>query len=58
MTALLPITAEATDVAIDKTARIYIAGHLGMVGSAIVRRLQQGGYSKLITRKAEADGRL
>ncbi len=34
----------------DKTAKIYIAGHRGMVGSAIVRRLQQGGYSNLITR--------
>ena len=35
---------------IDKTAKIYVAGHRGMVGSAIVRRLQQGGYSNLITR--------
>ena len=35
---------------IDKTAKIFIAGHRGMVGSAIVRRLQQGGYSNLITR--------
>lgn len=33
---------------IDK--KIYIAGHRGMVGSAIVRRLQQGGYSSLVTR--------
>ena len=40
----------ACNVAIDKTAKIYIAGHRGMVGSAIMRRLQQGGYSKLITR--------
>jgi GDP-L-fucose synthase len=37
-------------MAIAKTAKIYIAGHRGMVGSAIVRRLQQGGYSHLITR--------
>ena len=35
---------------IDKTAKIYVAGHRGMVGSAIVRRLQQGGYFNLITR--------
>ncbi len=35
---------------IDKTAKIFVAGHRGMVGSAIVRRLQQGGYSNLITR--------
>lgn len=30
--------------------KIYVAGHTGMVGSAIVRRLQQGGYTRLITR--------
>ena len=32
------------------TSKIYIAGHRGLVGSAIVRRLQQGGYSNFITR--------
>jgi len=37
-------------VAIGKNAKIYIAGHRGMVGSAIVRRLQQGGYANLVTR--------
>lgn len=31
-------------------SRIYVAGHRGMVGSAIGRRLQQGGYSNIITR--------
>lgn len=30
--------------------RIYIAGHRGMVGSAIIRRLQLGGYTNLVTR--------
>lgn len=35
---------------IAKDARIYVAGHRGMVGSAIVRRLQDGGYSNIITR--------
>ena len=35
---------------IDKNAKIYIAGHRGMVGSAIVRRLQQGAYTRLVTR--------
>jgi GDP-L-fucose synthase len=30
--------------------RIYIAGHRGMVGSAIVRRLRAGGYTDLLTR--------
>ncbi len=28
--------------------RVYVAGHGGMVGAAIVRRLQQAGYSNLI----------
>ncbi len=33
-----------------KHAKIYIAGHRGMVGSAIVRRLQAAGYANLLTR--------
>ncbi len=31
-----------------KNSKIYIAGHLGMVGSALVRRLQQAGYNNLL----------
>lgn len=34
----------------DKNSRIYVAGHRGMVGSAIVRRLKQDGYNNLILR--------
>jgi GDP-L-fucose synthase len=34
----------------EKNAKIYIAGHRGMVGSAIVRDLQNKGYSNLLTR--------
>ncbi len=34
----------------DKNAKIYVAGHRGMVGSAIVRELQRQGYSNIITR--------
>ena len=30
--------------------RIYVAGHRGMVGSALVRRLRAGGYSNLLLR--------
>lgn len=30
--------------------RIYVAGHRGLAGSAIMRRLQAGGYANLITR--------
>jgi GDP-L-fucose synthase len=40
----------------DQHARIYIAGHRGMVGSAIIRRLRAKGYERLITRRhAELD---
>ena len=34
----------------DKRARIYVAGHRGMVGSALVRRLAAGGYSNVLMR--------
>ncbi|MFA5004395.1 MAG: GDP-L-fucose synthase [Candidatus Saccharimonadales bacterium] len=34
----------------DKTAKIYVAGHKGLVGSAIVRRLQDEGYTSLLLR--------
>ena len=34
----------------DKNAKIYIAGHTGMVGSAILRRLQAGGYENFALR--------
>jgi len=37
-------------VSVDKTAKIFVAGHRGMVGSALVRRLQAGGYANLLTR--------
>lgn len=32
----------------DKNSKIYIAGHRGMVGSAILRKLQEEGYSNFI----------
>jgi GDP-L-fucose synthase len=34
----------------NKTARIFVAGHRGMVGSAICRRLESGGYGNVVTR--------
>ncbi|MGO6816537.1 GDP-L-fucose synthase family protein [Rhizobium brockwellii] len=34
----------------DKTSKIYVAGHRGMVGSAILRRLASAGYTNVITR--------
>jgi len=40
----------------DKAARIFVAGHRGMVGSALVRRLEQAGYRNVVTRnRAELD---
>ena len=40
----------------ELNSKIFIAGHRGMVGSAIVRNLSQNGYSNLITRtSAELD---
>jgi len=34
----------------DKNAKIYVAGHKGMVGSAIVRKLEKEGYHHIISR--------
>lgn len=46
-TQLMPLT---------KTAKIYVSGHSGMVGSAIVRQLKASGYSNIITKShAELD---
>ena len=40
----------------DKTARIFVAGHRGLVGSAVLRHLTAAGYTGLITRtRAELD---
>jgi GDP-L-fucose synthase len=37
-------------VQLKKSDKIFVAGHLGMVGSAMMRRLEAGGFSNLITR--------
>ena len=34
----------------DKTAKIYIAGHRGMVGSGLERKLRKEGYNNIVTR--------
>ncbi|MEX0729478.1 MAG: GDP-L-fucose synthase [Aquisalimonadaceae bacterium] len=40
----------------SKQQRIFVAGHRGMVGSAIVRKLQVSGYDQIVTRtRAELD---
>ncbi len=37
-------------MAINNKSKIYVAGHSGMVGSAIVRRLMRDGFENLILR--------
>jgi GDP-L-fucose synthase len=34
----------------EKNSRIYVAGHIGLVGSAICRRLRQEGFANLVSR--------
>lgn len=34
----------------EKNAKIYVAGHRGMVGSAILRELQRQGYTNFVLR--------
>jgi len=34
----------------QKDSKIYIAGHRGLVGSAIIRQLESRGFNNLITR--------
>ena len=33
---------------INKKSKIFVAGHKGMVGSAIIRKLKKKGFSKII----------
>jgi len=41
---------------ITKDAKIYVAGHRGMVGSALIRSLQSKGYSNIVSRtRSELD---
>ena len=37
-------------MALDKEAKIYVAGHRGLVGSAIWSNLQQRGHTNLVGR--------
>ena len=40
----------------EKSAKIYVAGHRGLVGSAIMRRLRAEGFENIVTRShAELD---
>ena len=37
----------------NKADKIYVAGHRGMVGSAIIRRLQKDGFTNVVTRTSK-----
>ena len=37
----------------DKQDKIYVAGHRGMVGSAIIRKLQKEGFNNIVTRTSK-----
>jgi GDP-L-fucose synthase len=41
---------QAEEMPLD--AKIYVAGHNGLVGSAVMKRLEQGGYTNIITRSS------
>jgi GDP-L-fucose synthase len=44
---MLPAVSQAM---MDKSEKIFVAGHRGMVGSALVRRLESEGFSNLLLR--------
>lgn len=41
---------KSKSLSMDKKSRIYVAGHRGMVGSALLRKLQKEGFENIITR--------
>lgn len=43
-------TRSMKSAALNKESKIFVAGHRGMVGSAIVRRLQAEGFTQILTR--------
>jgi GDP-L-fucose synthase len=43
-------TSPTEDSFMNKTSRIYLAGHTGLVGSALYRKLLNEGYTNIITR--------
>lgn len=47
------LTESSHHLIMDQNAKIFVAGHRGMVGSAIVRRLQRAGYQNVITRSRQ-----
>ena len=35
---------------LDRNKKIYVAGHRGLVGSALVRKLEKEGFTNIITK--------
>jgi len=51
-----PVKQNRNNLAMEKNSKIYVAGHRGLVGSALMRRFKKDGYKNLITRThAELD---
>ncbi len=44
------VSKKSINVKMQKNSKIYIAGHRGLVGSAILKNLQQKGYTNIVTR--------
>lgn len=42
--------ADTDSITLDKSAQIFVAGHRGLVGSAIVRKLQHLGFTNILVR--------
>jgi GDP-L-fucose synthase len=46
----MPTTSNVGVAAVDTSARVYVAGHRGLVGSAVVRALVKQGYDNIVVR--------
>ena len=44
------MSSSGSEPALPRSAKIVVAGHRGMVGSALMRKLESNGYSNLVTR--------
>ncbi|KAK2646458.1 hypothetical protein Ddye_021653 [Dipteronia dyeriana] len=47
---LIPISTDSSSFFSDKSAKIFVAGHRGLVGTAIVRKIISLGFTKLVLR--------
>lgn len=50
LSALLYILGSTSEAVMDYNAKIYVAGHTGLVGSALIRQLNRDGYNNIIVR--------